>query len=630
MTNAKFLSLVFGGFLNFQTQHFHFKKIKRWYEPSLKASVLFGLLCGLGFWGLDSVIVNSYSMRGYWLEFFHPQPADFFARVIVALGCVSFTSIYGTLRRVEGRLFESQDRMRAIIAAEPECVKLLDDKGSLLEMNPAGLVMIEADSFEQVSGMCVYPLVGPYYRAEFIALVERGFAGQSGKLDFEIRGLKGGQRWLATHAVPLYDRRDSSKITAVLAITRDVTDRKKVERDLVESKEVAEKANQAKDLFLATLSHELRTPLTSILGWSQLINSGRVDSSKMKVALQTIEDSALSQNQLISDLLDISRISTGKIALDIQKVELVDIIEKAVNTVRVSAEKKGIQLLAMPSDRPLFVYADAGRMRQVIWNILSNSIKFTPSGGRIEIRTEVSDDLVGERNSMVTIQITDTGKGISPEFLPKIFDRFSQADSSSVRVHGGLGIGLALVRSLLKLQGGTVRAQSEGEGKGSTFTVSLPLDSVSQVANLSSKNAEQRDRSPALAVEELRGLRVLLVDDEMSSLSSIAEMLLSYGADIEMAVSASDAIAVFKKSRPHLVVSDLGMPVEDGYSLIRKIRQLDRNEGGTTAAIALTAYADSESREQALLAGFQEHLAKPISSVDLVRAVLRVRAAHQV
>ncbi|MBI2522203.1 MAG: PAS domain S-box protein [Bdellovibrio sp.] len=529
----------------------------------------------------------------------------------------SFARDISERKRVEEALAESQAKLRAIIEAEPECVKLLDAQGGLLEMNQAGLRIIEADDLDQVRGQCVYPIVVERNRSAFVALTNRVFEGQSGTMDYEIIGLKGGRRWLSTSAVPLYDQHNRSEISALLAITRDITERKMHEKELQEAKEEAEKANHTKDLFLATLSHELRTPLTAILSWAQMLKMGRLDPSKTEIGLQAIEDSARSQNQLISDLLDISRISAGKIALDIQETELTDIVRQAIETVRIVAEKQSLDLITQLGPMPIFVLGDAGRLKQIVWNLLSNAIKFTPPGGRIEVLLGICEEPSGHK---AQICIRDTGKGISADFLPHIFEPFSQADSSSVRTHGGLGLGLALVHNLLELQSGSIEAQSEGEGKGATFTVSLPLGSAGRFLK----------PEPAMLPanrSDLSGISVLFVDDEASMLQSIKELLSSFGAKVSVASSVPEALVEFERSRPDVIVSDIAMPNEDGYSLIRKIRNLGHQKGGDTPAVALTAFANSQSRELALTAGYHMHLAKPVDSDELVRTILSAKKA---
>ncbi len=407
--------------------------------------------------------------------------------------------------------------------------------------------------------------------------------------------------------------------------TTDITERKRAEQSIREAKEAAERANQTKDLFLATLSHELRTPLTAILSWAQLLRSNRLDPSKVAVGLQTIEEAAQAQNQIISDLLDISRISVGKIALDIQDTELTEVIAKAIETVRTAADKKSIQLTQSLGPMPVFVSADAGRLKQIVWNLLSNSIKFTPNRGTVDVTLSICED---SPPAKAKIRVRDSGKGISRQFLPHLFEQFSQADSSSTRVHGGMGLGLALVKSLVNLHEGTIEAESEGEGKGSTFTILLPLSTLSNFLVESSSPKEQATELPISESQthenSLRGLRLLLVDDETSTLNSIRETLLAFGAQVTCAKSCTEALAEFENYTFDLVVSDIAMPVADGYSLIKNIRKRSNEKGGSTPAVALTAYADAQTRGYALSAGFQAHIAKPVDADVLVRTILNV------
>ncbi|MEK6624419.1 MAG: ATP-binding protein, partial [Bdellovibrionota bacterium] len=416
----------------------------------------------------------------------------------------------------------------------------------------------------------------------------------------------------------------AGNIVRMVGTVHDITERKKVELALSESEErgrllldSAEKANRAKDLFLAILSHELRTPLTAILSWAQLLKSGKLDPSKAKTGLQVIEESAHSQNQLISDLLDISRITSGKIAIETQNVELKAIVGEAIDTVRGMALKKSLHIVEQLGSVPLFILADAGRLKQIIWNLLSNSIKFTEPGGKIEVTLILCDDLA-ERKAQ--IQIRDTGKGISADFMPHIFEQFAQADPSSIRKHGGLGLGLALVQRLVTLQGGMVEAQSEGEGKGATFTVTFPL-------SVAVSDSEKEKLSTPV---DLSGIHVLFVDDEASARQSIGEVLSSFGAQVQMASSVPEAVAEFEKSRPDVIVSDIAMPLEDGNNLMRRIRKLSHGKGGDTPAVALTAYADSESRELALSVGYKAYLAKPVDSYELAQTILRVTSKKEV
>ncbi|HWQ36142.1 MAG TPA: response regulator [Blastocatellia bacterium] len=373
----------------------------------------------------------------------------------------------------------------------------------------------------------------------------------------------------------------------------------------------AERANRLKDEFLATVSHELRTPLNAMLGWVSVVRGGRLDEAGVARALETVERNARAQKRLIDDLLDVSRIITGKLRLDIRMIELTSLIESVVDSVRPAAEARGVQLQTWLSLSPVMLPGDLNRLQQVVWNLISNAIKFTPAGGRVEVRLSQMADEVG-------IAVSDTGAGITPEFLPYVFDRFRQADGSSTRKHGGLGLGLAIVRHLVELHGGTVRAESEGAGRGATFTITLPLTR----AALSDKNdavlspggtATLSDSAPRLT-----GLRVLIVDDEADSRKLLSTILSQSEARVETAESAAEAIRLMEAWQPEVLISDISMPVMDGFELIQQLRQHNREQISHIPAIALTAYARAEDRIRALAAGYQMHLAKPVEPDELV------------
>jgi CheY-like chemotaxis protein len=403
---------------------------------------------------------------------------------------------------------------------------------------------------------------------------------------------------------------------------RDFTERKQAEDERnqllareQEARAAAEAANRLKDEFLATLSHELRSPLNAMLGWTRLLNSRKFDEATTTRALQTIERSAKSQAQLVEDLLDVSRIIQGKLRLNVRPVELVSVIEAAIETVRPAAQAKEISLQSVldPSAGP--VAGDFDRLQQVVWNLLSNAIKFTPKQGCTQVRLE-------RVNSHVEIIITDTGKGIDSEFVPYVFERFRQADSSSTRVYSGLGLGLAIVRQLVELHGGTVRAESEGEGKGATFTVKLPLIPIRVERHPSERVHPTVDLGvPFDNPPALKGVRVLLVDDEADSREFLVAALEECEAKVFGVASASSALEAVSQFKPDVLVSDIGMPLEDGYSLIRKLRQLSAEQGGEIPAIALTAYARAEDRMKAIAAGFQMHISKPVEPAELVTVV---------
>ncbi|MEH2425797.1 MAG: PAS domain S-box protein [Nostoc sp.] len=375
---------------------------------------------------------------------------------------------------------------------------------------------------------------------------------------------------------------------------------------LHQQKEQLVQANQIKDEFLAVLSHELRTPLNPILGWSKLLQTKKYDQATTTRALETIERNAKLQTQLIEDLLDVSRILQAKLSLNITPVNLESAIAAAIETVRLAAEAKSIQIQTVLEPNIGQVTGDSNRLQQVIWNLLSNAIKFTPQGGQVEISLES----VG---SQTQLRVRDTGKGISPDFLPYVFDYFRQADGATTRKFGGLGLGLAIVRHIVELHGGTVQAESLGEEQGATFTVMLPLMKI----YLNSHESEQQpDDSP-----DLNGVKVLLVDDERDTRELIAFILEQSGAVVMQAASAVEALRVMPQFQPNLLLSDIGMPEVDGYMLMRQIRAMLPEMGGTIPAIALTAYAADVDYQQAIAAGFEQHITKPVEPAKLIRAI---------
>ncbi|WP_375468707.1 ATP-binding protein [uncultured Nostoc sp.] len=368
----------------------------------------------------------------------------------------------------------------------------------------------------------------------------------------------------------------------------------------------AEQANRLKDEFLAVVSHELRSPLNPILGWAKLLQTRKFDEEKTAYALATIERNAKLQSQLMEDLLDVSRILQSKLSLKISSVNLSAVIEVALDTVRLSAQAKSVQLKTILEPNIGQVLGDPSRLQQVVWNLLSNAVKFTPSGGEVEIRLES----VG---TQAQIQVSDTGKGIEPEFLPHVFDYFRQADNTTTRTFGGLGLGLAIVRQIVELHGGTVHAESQGDEKGATFTVLLPIKSVEPQT---SEDKGLPDASP-----NLLGVNVLVVDDEVDTRDLIVFILQQCGASVRAFASASLALDALAVEKPDILLSDIGMPEMDGYMLIRQIRSLPPEQGGEILAIALTAYAGEVDQQQILQAGFQKHLTKPIEPGKLAMVI---------
>jgi PAS domain S-box-containing protein len=418
----------------------------------------------------------------------------------------------------------------------------------------------------------------------------------------------------------------NNKIIGASKIARDISQRKHAERTLQEQSEAnerlyreAQESGRLKEEFLATISHELRTPLNAILGWARIMRTGKLKEEETKKALETIERNARAQAQLIDDLLDVSRIITGKLRMDVRPIDPNGFIEAAIDAVNPAAEAKGIRVQKIMDTGIVTVPGDPIRLQQVIWNLLSNAIKFTPRGGNVQVRMERVD-------SHLQIVVADSGQGIPQEFLPHVFDRFRQIDQSSTRQHGGLGLGLALVRHLVELHGGSVAATSPGPGQGSTFTIVLPVVPIYHV------NAEGVQVHPTARTllpsadycASLEGLMILIVDDEHDTRELLRTSLSECGAQVTVAGSVEEAFAAFAASIPDILISDIGMPDVDGYELIRRLRELPLECGGKIPAIALTAYARVEDRLKALRAGFQMHVPKPVELAELVTVVASV------
>jgi signal transduction histidine kinase/ActR/RegA family two-component response regulator len=377
----------------------------------------------------------------------------------------------------------------------------------------------------------------------------------------------------------------------------------------------AERANRVKDEFLATLSHELRTPLNAMLGWAHLLRKGGLPEERRRHAIDVIVRNAEAQSHLIEDVFDVSAIISGRLRLKVEPINLVAVTSEALDSVRPAAEARQIELQTFFPERCL-ILGDGDRLQQVAWNLVSNAVKFTPRRGRIELSIET-------RDSRVDLRVVDTGIGIGPEFLPHLFERFTQRDASTTRRYGGLGLGLAIVRHLVELHGGTVVAESAGEGKGATFTVSLPVRAVLG-EELAAGPAQEELVPVTSAPGDVEGLRVLIVDDETDSRDVVRQVLERHGATVQDAISAEEAFDLFTDWRPDVLLADIGMAGEDGYSLVARIRSLPREHGGATPAGALTAYAQPEHRRRALAAGFQEHAAKPLAPDALLALVARL------
>ena len=411
---------------------------------------------------------------------------------------------------------------------------------------------------------------------------------------------------------------------------RDITDRKRAEKERTlllaaaqSARAEADSANAVKDKFLATLSHELRTPLTSILGWSHLLTEGKLDKQQIARAIETIARNARAQGRLIDELLDVSRIMTGKLSLDLRAVNLAPLIQTVIEDERPAAEAKSINLRAvLNSDIGPFL-GDADRLQQIVRNLLTNAIKFTPAGGDVQVRLE-------RNNSHVLITVNDSGQGIATELLPHVFERFRQADSSNTRSNGGLGLGLSIVRQLVELHRGTVTAESSGENAGTTFRIMLPLPNLHEVPDAAEKTEPKNERnSPTTAQHSLSGVRVLVVDDERDTRELVAALLTTCGAEMVSVGSAAEALDQMERQRFDLLISDIGMPEMNGYDLIATISQLAEEQGGRTPAVALTAYAGIDDRKRALAAGYKMHIPKPFVAAELINAAIFLTQRHR-
>jgi signal transduction histidine kinase/CheY-like chemotaxis protein len=418
------------------------------------------------------------------------------------------------------------------------------------------------------------------------------------------------------------------RIIGTLTIIEDVTERVAREAELQSQIEArskllaseklarseAERANRLKDEFLATISHELRNPLNAIMGWAHMMRLGKLTPANSERAVETIYRNAKSQAQLVADLLDVSRIISGKLRLDVRTIDLIYIVNAALDSIRPAADAKGIRLQTMLDPAAGPISGDADRLQQIVWNLLTNAVKFTPKGGRIQVKVQRID-------SHVEIVVSDSGVGISKEFLPYVFDRFRQADASTTRIHGGLGLGLSIVHQLVDLHGGTASVHSEGEGQGAAFTITLPFVGVINSQKEEATQPAQEKITPFEGLPSLQGLKVLVVDDEADTREVIREVLKECGSEVILSRSAAEALEAIEQFKPDILISDLGMPDEDGYSLISKIRALPAERGGQIPAAALTAYARAEDRMRVLRSGFQFHLPKPVDSAELVTVV---------
>jgi len=518
-------------------------------------------------------------------------------------------------RDISARLHgdEAIARLAAIVNSADDAIvsKTLD--GVITSWNRAAQAMFGWTAAEAV-GQRITLIIPRERWPEEDEVLARVCKGESIDHFDTVRVRKSGERIDVSLTVsPVKDAR--GRIIGASKIVRDVSERKRAEAErtkllqtVQQAREEAEELNRSKDQFLAVLSHELRTPLNAIFGWARMLQSAAMDEATSRRAIDAILRNATAQVQLVEDLLDVSRIITGKMRLDVQWLDLKSVIESALDAVQPAASAKGLKIETVLDPNAGPVVGAADRLRQVVWNLLMNAIKFTPRDGRVQVHLR-------KLKSHVEIVVSDSGEGIQPEILPFIFDRFRQGDSTTTRPHGGLGLGLALVRHLVDLHGGRVRAASEGPGRGATFVVELP------VAILGPEAGTTLETSAAMGALPLQNVRVLLVDDDADGLDLTTVMLTNSGAQVKTAVSVAAALDVLESWPADVLVSDIEMPGEDGYELLRRIRAKERGGRTRLPALALTAYGRPEDRRRTLAAGYNLHLAKPIDPSELVLAV---------
>jgi PAS domain S-box-containing protein len=528
------------------------------------------------------------------------------------------------LARVNQALRESEAQMRLVTDALPVLISYVD-RDERYRFNNRAYETWFAHARHEMTGCTLREVLGDAAYQQIQPFVKRALAGEMVTFERTIPYKDGGTRDVQVSYLP--DVEPGGQARGYYAMVLDISDRRRAEaeRESLLAREQlaraeAERASNLKDEFLATLSHELRTPLNAILGWAQVLRRQET-TGDVANGLAVIERNARVQAQLIEDLLDLSRIISGKLRIDVQRVDAAEVIRAAVESVRPSAEAKEIRLETVLDSHAGVVRGDPARLQQVIWNLLNNAVKFTPKGGKVQIALE-------RVNSHVEVTVADTGDGIAPEFLPHVFDRFRQADGAITRSYGGLGIGLAIVKSIVEAHGGTVRAKSPGLGGGATFSIELPLMVVHEDGNQLADRKHPRLANLGVEDEEfvceeklLQGISVLVVDDESDARDLIRKVLDDCSATVMVANSGAEALQLVEQSRPDVIVSDIGMPNMDGYELMRRIRELAPEAGGTTPAAALTAFARSEDRRRALIAGYQSHVAKPVEPAELVTVV---------
>lgn len=572
---------------------------------------------------------------------------QFWANAVITAICAEDASLLGFAvvtrdlserRRAQEELRRSEERFRLLVQSVKEyAIFMLDAHGCVASWNP-GAQRLKGYTYDEIVGQHF----SKFYPEEDIRAgkceMELEVAEARGSFEDEGWRLRKDGSLFWANVVITAVRDDDGMLVGFAKVTRDLSERKRHEEERVElarseearrlaeanegrqraladtlrrARDEAENATRMKDEFLATVSHELRTPLNAILGWARVLQQG-LDGAATARAVDTIVRNSIAQAHIIDDLLDVSRIVAGKLRLDVDFVDVNKVLMAALDVVRPAAEAKQVRLQPVLNPDAGIIKGDAARLQQVFWNLLTNAIKFTPRGGRVHVTLR-------RASSNVEIEVADDGAGIDPEFLPHIFDRFTQQDSSKSRLIGGLGLGLAIVKHLVELHGGVVSADSQGPGQGAMFLVKIPVAPVRVTPDRGAHDFAQRE--DVNYPPELQGLRVLIVDDEADARELVQAVLRQGGAQVEEASSVERALETVRRFRPEVIVSDIGMPGEDGYDLIRRLRALSREEGGRTPAVALTAYARPEDRRKALMSGFQNHAAKPIEPQELVMVV---------
>jgi PAS domain S-box-containing protein len=546
---------------------------------------------------------------------------EFVSNVYDVDGC---TVIQCNIRDITDRKYaeraakEGTERFRFLAESMPQMVFTAKPNGDVDYFNQQWSAFT-GFSFEEIKDWRWTRFIHPDDLAETVKLWSHSLrTGEPFEFQHRFRRADGIHRWHLSRACPMRDA--AGTITMWISSNTDIDDQKRTEGDLSRLYRQAESLNRAKDDFLATVSHELRTPMTSILGWTALLTMGILDESTRREGIATIHRSAQVQAALIDDVLDVSRMITGKLHLTIEPIDMENVLRAALAAVVPAAKAKNIQVGMNVQPGLTRLGGDAVRLQQVFWNLLSNALKFTPADGRIDIR-------LFSRNSTIVVEVRDTGVGINPGFLPHAFDRFAQQDSSTKRSHGGMGIGLSIVKQLVELHGGTVSATSEGEGHGSTFTVSLPVQATMPEPPVPNTKQDRRANLVPVAIPSIAGLRLLVVDDEPDSRRTIAAILEQYGAIVTPASSAAEGLALAAGASFDVLLCDIAMPEQDGYFLIRNIRS-PGDEKSRIPAVAVTAYGRPTEREIALAEGFDEYLKKPLEPAELISLVASMMQAN--